>query len=101
MVEIVFGIVCTTLVLSVVFLCGLLVKVIEEDRHPNRRRSKPKQLVHASRPDKQKQRRLLMLLAGNQNAATRLVNSARQRHPGQTEDWYWEKVLYDLERDRR
>jgi hypothetical protein len=31
----------------------------------------------------------------------RLLNGARLKHPDRLEQWYWEKILYDMERDRR
>lgn len=46
-------------------------------------------------------KRLLSMLAGDQNAALRLINAVREKHPGKDELWYWEKVISDLERDRR
>jgi Zn-dependent protease len=30
----------------------------------------------------------------------RLLNSARLKNPNRSEQWYWEKILYDMERDR-
>jgi tetratricopeptide (TPR) repeat protein len=47
------------------------------------------------------QRRLLRLVGDDRKIAAGLVERLRQRHPGMPEDWYWEKAIYDLERDRR
>jgi hypothetical protein len=44
--------------------------------------------------------KLLKLLGNNQATADRLIKQAKLRNPGEVEQWYWEKVLYDLERDR-
>ncbi|MBD2388813.1 hypothetical protein [Cylindrospermum sp. FACHB-282] len=44
---------------------------------------------------------LLVLLKGDAATARRLLNGACQRYPGRTEIWYLEKVISDLERDRR
>jgi hypothetical protein len=44
--------------------------------------------------------KLLKLLGNNQATADRLIKQAKLRNPGEAEQWYWEKVLYDLERDR-
>jgi hypothetical protein len=44
--------------------------------------------------------KLLKLLGNHQPTIDRLLEQARWHHPGQSEQWYWEKVLYDLERDR-
>ncbi|MDZ8227482.1 MULTISPECIES: hypothetical protein [unclassified Nostoc] len=32
--------------------------------------------------------------------AERLLKQQRQRHQGESDEWYLEKVIYDLERDR-
>lgn len=44
-------------------------------------------------------RKLLNCL--DRDVAERLVSSARRSNPGRSEQWYWEKVIYDLNRDRR
>jgi uncharacterized membrane protein YhaH (DUF805 family) len=44
---------------------------------------------------------LLELLAGDTAAADRLLSHIRSRYPGQSEQWYYEKVIQDLIRDRR
>ncbi len=49
----------------------------------------------------QLQSRLLTLVGGNWATAERLIENEREKNPGKTETWYWEKVIYDLERDRR
>jgi len=41
------------------------------------------------------------MLSGDRTAAERLVARERCLNPGQSEAWYWEKVISDLERDRR
>ncbi|WP_414581402.1 ABC transporter permease [Scytonema sp. PCC 10023] len=42
----------------------------------------------------------LISLAGDVASAERLVNQAKQDYPGMPENWYWEKAIADLERDR-
>ncbi len=44
---------------------------------------------------------LLTLLRGDTATAKRLLKQQRQQHPGKSDNWYLEKVIYDLERDRR
>ncbi|NJN85799.1 MAG: hypothetical protein HC881_05150 [Leptolyngbyaceae cyanobacterium SL_7_1] len=44
---------------------------------------------------------LMALLNGDRKTADRLLQQARFQHPGKSENWYWEKVAYDLKRDRR
>ncbi|MDX2217085.1 MAG: hypothetical protein SFY66_27710 [Oculatellaceae cyanobacterium bins.114] len=47
------------------------------------------------------QRKLMRLLHGDQAAAQRLFKLATLKYPGENANWYIEKVIYDLERDRR
>ncbi|MEH2276673.1 MAG: hypothetical protein V7K40_18265 [Nostoc sp.] len=47
------------------------------------------------------QKRLLVLLHGDVTTAKRLLRQQRHSHQGQSDNWYLEKVIYDLERDRR
>lgn len=54
----------------------------------------------SSLPREEVRQRLFTLVQGNWNLAERLLESARYNYPGQSENWYWEKVIYDLERDR-
>lgn len=44
---------------------------------------------------------LLTLLKGDVAAAKRLLVQQRRNNPGQSDNWYLEKVIYDIERDRR
>lgn len=44
--------------------------------------------------------KLISRLSGDRDVAKRLLESAKRQHPGKTQQWYCEKVLYDLERDR-
>ncbi|MGB3668849.1 MAG: hypothetical protein WA783_05970 [Phormidesmis sp.] len=44
---------------------------------------------------------LLRLVGGNAAVAQRLVSDVSDRNPGRTEQWCWEKAIYDIERDRR
>jgi hypothetical protein len=44
---------------------------------------------------------LLTLLKNDARTAKRLLLQQRRRTPGKTDNWYLEKVIYDLERDRR
>jgi tetratricopeptide (TPR) repeat protein len=47
------------------------------------------------------QQKLLRLVGDDRRIAAGLVERLRLKHPGMPEDWYWEKAIYDLERDRR
>ncbi|MGB3299116.1 MAG: hypothetical protein WBA76_12665 [Phormidesmis sp.] len=44
---------------------------------------------------------LLRLVGGNAAVAQRLVRDLQVHNPGRTEQWCWEKAIYDVERDRR
>lgn len=46
------------------------------------------------------QKRLMLLLHDDRRAANRLLTQVRLKYPGKSEMWYWEKVIFDLERDR-
>ena len=46
-------------------------------------------------------RQLLRLVGGSATVAQRLVSEVQERNPGRTEQWCWEKAIYDIERDRR
>ena len=50
--------------------------------------------------DRQTQSKLTRLLGGNQKTIDRLLEQSRFKNSDRTEQWHWEKVLYDLERDR-
>ncbi|MBD2085787.1 MULTISPECIES: hypothetical protein [unclassified Coleofasciculus] len=66
------------------------------------KQSSVKQSKHQRRqPTIKLQNKLLRLLSGDRAAAMRLVERVKQRHPGKSEEWYWEKAIEDLERDRR
>lgn len=44
---------------------------------------------------------LLILVKGDVPTAKRLLAQQRRKHPGKSDNWYLEKVIHDLERDRR
>ena len=43
----------------------------------------------------------LIAKLGDHAAAERLVDQAKANYPGMPDNWYWERVLDDLERDQR
>lgn len=47
------------------------------------------------------QEKLLELVQGDQQVAARLLQHVRSTNPTRSEQWCWEKALWDLERDRR
>jgi hypothetical protein len=48
----------------------------------------------------QTKRELLRLVGGNQAVAERLVDQVQLRNPNHSEQWCWEKAIYDIQRDR-
>lgn len=51
--------------------------------------------------NRQLQADLLGLLQGEVSTAKRLLQYQRRMNPGKSDNWYLEKVIWDLERDRR
>jgi high-affinity Fe2+/Pb2+ permease len=51
--------------------------------------------------DNQLKNKLIAKLGGDNAAAERLIEQAKQDYPGMPENWYCERVIDDLERDRR
>lgn len=56
---------------------------------------------YSSQPREELRRKLYPLVHGDLNLAERLLDAVRKSNPGHSEDWYWEKVIYDLERDHK
>lgn len=50
--------------------------------------------------DQKTQDRLYTLVGGDMRTARRLVEAVRQSNPRRSYQWHWEKVIYDLERDK-
>jgi hypothetical protein len=80
-------------------LCLLFVAWLQRHQLPFGKRGKS--VNRQLRPQHpQLERKLLKLLGGNQNTASRLIQQSRLRNPDKPADWHWEKAIYDLERDR-
>ncbi|MGF1591416.1 MAG: hypothetical protein ACFCU7_19670 [Pleurocapsa sp.] len=60
-----------------------------------------KQYHHEHKLNKSLDQQLLTMMGGDKQAVLRLLRNARKRNPGQSYLWYHEKVIRDLERDRR
>lgn len=52
-------------------------------------------------PTSELRRKMFALVRGDWNLAQRLLEQIRLKYPDRTESWYWEKVIYDLERDQK
>ena len=46
------------------------------------------------------QRQLRMPPEQANNVIERYISRLQEKHPGRSQEWYLEKILYDLERDR-
>lgn len=90
-----------THLLAALYLIAKLVEEIRNQRNPSRRSNKPRVRARTRPVNRSLETRLVFLLQNDAQAAHRLVGSARRRHPGRHENWYWEKAIADLERDRR
>lgn len=59
-----------------------------------------KEQVSIEQASQKLQKKLLLLLNGDRNTATRLMQLAKARNPQKSVDWCVEKVIFDLQRDR-
>lgn len=64
---------------------------------PSKRRS----VSSSGRVNRATRQQLLRLTGGSLPVAERLVGRVRSQHPERSEQWWWEKAIYDIERDRR
>ena len=60
----------------------------------------PRPEIEVGTPSRAVQKKLLRLVGDDRKIAAGLVKRLKLKHPGKPEDWYWEKAIYDLERDR-
>jgi hypothetical protein len=93
------------LLIAAVVLFIVLVQVFRSARQQQRRNARNSWSVGAAPPRRGKtpahlERRLLVLLNGDRDAAKRLIELARLQTAGKSDQWYWEKVIFDLEHDR-
>lgn len=63
--------------------------------------SSPKSDSDCSTLKNQLEKQFYRMLNGDKKAAMRLIDSLQKKYPNQSEIWYWEKAISDLERDRR
>jgi tetratricopeptide (TPR) repeat protein len=61
----------------------------------------PRQPISTGNPSRAVQQKLLKLVGSDRKIIAGLVERLKIRNPGMPEDWYWEKAMYELERDRR
>lgn len=53
-----------------------------------------------SQVDPEIRKRAIAFAGYDKERVERLLNGARLKNPDRSEQWYWEKILYDMERDR-
>jgi peptide/nickel transport system ATP-binding protein len=58
-------------------------------------------LSDGNKPSATLQYQLFGMVQGDWQVAKRLLNQVKSNNPGHSEDWYWQKVIRDLERDRQ
>lgn len=63
-------------------------------------RRKRRSQSHPRPADQELQNRLINMLAGDRAAAERLVSRIRQNHPDMPENWYWQRAIDDVARER-
>ncbi|MDZ8108977.1 MAG: hypothetical protein RM338_25595 [Nostoc sp. DedQUE12a] len=104
-------ILCVLLILAFVYLGQILDHLsanVNNQQTPRKTAShyrKPRgQVSHSYRTDsknRELQQELLTLLQWDFATAKRLLKRERSRHPNNSDNWYLEKVIWDLKRDRR
>ncbi len=90
--------------LMIVGIVILAIMVLSGDRY----NFSPKRLLRkftsgggkTSRVNIDTERKLLRLLNGDRRTANRLVANMQMRNPDKSDQWCWEKVIFDLQRDR-
>lgn len=56
--------------------------------------------IHIDRASRNLQKKLMILLHDDKATANRLLSQVKRNNPNKSINWYVEKVIYDLERDR-
>ncbi|MBE9205618.1 hypothetical protein IQ244_03655 [Nostoc sp. LEGE 06077] len=73
---------------------------VSKPQHQPRRNQRYSRSYRTDPKNRELQRKLLEMLRGDTATAKRLLKHQRQLHKGKSDNWYLEKVIYDLERDR-
>ena len=76
--------------LALLFLIYILFQYIQKSK-----------TVRGKKLDRSLDKQLLTMLNGDKKTVLRLLRNARKNNPGKSYLWYHEKVIRDLERDRR
>ena len=90
-------IICIFLLIT---LIGVLFIEINQ-QHKGRKLSLNENYYLTDFPSLKIQQKLLSLVNGDRHSVKKIINNIKQKYPGKTELWYWEKAINDLEKDRR
>lgn len=73
--------------------CVILSTIVQLFKKPSQHSSRANQTTYLEV--------VTELLQGNQSAAIRLFNYNKEKFGGKSDEWLWQKVIRDIERDRR
>lgn len=98
---VVFALILITALVCVGILVTFFYVLIPKHNRQEPLRTKTPRTTTCPAVSQELERQLLGLVASDSSTATRLVNLVRDRNPGQSETWCWEKAIDELVRDRR
>ncbi|MBE9216201.1 ABC transporter permease [Plectonema cf. radiosum LEGE 06105] len=89
--------------LSLIIIFGTLYFVLFWELKKRQSRSWSTQPPYPTQEPSQKETHLqnrFFALVGDTATANRLIEQLKQNHPGMSENWYWQRAIADLERQR-
>lgn len=92
-----------SLLLAIALLIALVLWLRRRQGRPKKgyRHTPPEATTAPTRPVRNRtEKELLRLVGGNRAVAERLVEQVQLRNPHHSEQWCWEKAIYDIQRDR-
>ncbi|HEY9779246.1 MAG TPA: hypothetical protein V6D09_03785 [Leptolyngbyaceae cyanobacterium] len=80
---------------------GIAVAVsTKKAKQPFKLNSRSEGTIRIEQANGKLRKKLMRLLHDDRETANRLLSQAKLKHPNKSVDWYADKVIYDLERDR-
>lgn len=80
---------------------GIAVAVsTKKAKQPFKLNSRSEGTIRIEQASGKLRKKLMRLLHDDRETANRLLSQAKLKHPNKSVDWYADKVIYDLERDR-
>lgn len=80
---------------------GIAVAVsTKKAKQPFKLNSRSEGTIRIEQASGKLRKKLMRLLHDDRETANRLLSQAKLKHPNKSVDWYTDKVIYDLERDR-